>query len=195
MNIQNSILAYLRTHGSVNIVIAGSSCSGKTTMAKDIFTKFSPKYSVTVITQDDYFKDLKDIPRTRDGYLTDSLYAFHSEEFKQDVKTLLIDGSTLVPSYDITTNSRVCKEKIAYAGRINIFEGLHTIELLKDLPYCVKVFLDTNIDTCLHRRIERDTSKFGVPEQRIREHWNLCIRPMYETFILPQKQLADIIIN
>ena len=195
MNVYEEIEKHLQSHSMVNIVIAGITCSGKTTLANAIREFFSDKYAIAIVSQDDYFKNLPDIPRTREGYLTDSIDAFHTTEFKHDVQQLLQNGVVTMPRYDVATNTRICKNKIVRVGKVNVFEGLHTIHLLKDLDDCINVFVDTEIETCLERRIARDTSKFGVPEARIRHYWDDCIKPMCERFIFPQKVYADIIIS
>ena len=194
-NLYEKIEKYLQSHGMVNIVISGTTCSGKTTLANAIRGYFSDKYAVAIVHQDDYFKDLLDIPRGRWGYLADSIDAFWTEEFKHDVNLLLQNGVAIVPKYDIATNTRIAKSKIVRGGKINIFEGLHTIHILKGLDDCVTIYLDTGIETCLERRIERDTLKYGIPEERIREYWDDCIIPMCERFVFPQKAYADIIIS
>lgn len=195
MNVQEAISKYLLSYDTVNVVIAGITCSGKTTLANNIQNHFSDRYSVTLVAQDDYFKNLPDIPQIREGYLTDSIDAFHAIEFKHDVQSLITYGFATMPRYDIATNTRVSKNKIIRTGIINVFEGLHTIELLGKLDNSIKIFLDTDIDVCLKRRIARDTSKFGIPEVRIRQYWNDCITPMCEKFIFPQKEFADITID
>ena len=195
MNLYEEIEKHLQSHSTVNIVIAGITCSGKTTLANAIRKYFSGKYVVAIVSQDDYFKNLPDIPRAREGYLTDSIDAFHTTEFKHDVQQLLQNGVVTMPRYDVATNTRICKNKIVRVGKVNVFEGLHTIHLLKELDDCINVFADTEIETCLERRIARDTSKFGVPEARIRQYWDDCIKPMCERFIFPQKAYADIIIS
>ena len=195
MNLYEEIDTYLQTHITVNIVIAGVTCSGKTTLTNAIQKYYSDKFVVAVVRQDDYFKNLSDIPSSKDGYLTDSLYAFHTDEFTNDIKQLLLDRVVFVPRYDVATNTRISKSKIVRSGTINIFEGLHTIHLLKELKNCITIFVDTELTTCLERRIARDTEKYGIPEVRIREYWNDCIIPMSERFILTQKKDADIIIS
>ena len=195
MNVYEEIEKHLLSHNTVNVVIAGSTCSGKTTLANTIRKYFSDNYVVAIVSQDDYFKNLPDIPRVREGYLTYSIDAFHTTEFKHDVQLLLQNGVVTMPRYDVATNTRICKNKIVRAGKINVFEGLHTIHLLKELEDCINIFVDTEIATCLERRIARDTSKFGVPETRIRQYWDDCIKPMCERFIFPQKAFADIIIS
>jgi uridine kinase len=195
MNIQEEISKFLISHDTVNVLLSGTTCSGKTTLANSLKKSFQDRYQVTIVAQDDYFKNPPDVPKTKEGYLADSIEAFLTDEFKQDVQKLLTDGVAIMPRYDITTNTRISKNKIVRAGNINIFEGLHTIYLLGDLDNCIKVFLDTDIDVCVQRRIARDTSNFGVPEARILKYWNDCVKPMCEQFVFPQKKYADIIIN
>ncbi len=195
MSIYEEIEKHLQNHSMANIAIAGITCSGKTTLANSIRKYFSDKYAVTIVSQDDYFKNLPDIPRTREGYLTDSVNAFWTSEFQHDVQQLLQNGVVVMPRYDVATNTRISKNKIVRVGKINVFEGLHTIHLLKELDDHISVFVDTEIETCLERRIARDTTSFGVPEVRIRQYWDDCIKPMCERFIFPQKSYADIIIS
>ena len=195
MNINEWIKNVLRKHGRVNVIISGTTCAGKTTLAKGISDYYRNEYSTKIISQDDYFKNLPDIPRSLDGYLTDSIEAFHTTEFKRNVELLQRIGFVLMPYYDISTNTRTSQRKRVTIGDINVFEGLHTIQLLKNLDKSIKIYIDTDIETCLKRRIERDTSKYGIPEERIREYWKDCIVPMCEKYIYPQKEIADIIIK
>lgn len=195
MELMQEIDDYLKIHPRVNILIAGSSCSGKTTLANKIFKCLSNKYTVTIISQDDYFKDILYIPKIRKGYLIDSINAFHIDEFKTDVHELLTGNVVKMPRYDIATNTRMSKDKIVKLSRINIFEGLHVISLLDNIDNCLKIYLDTNIDICLKRRIDRDSVKYGIPGEIIKSNWDQCIIPMFKLYILPQKEYADIIIN
>lgn len=191
----NMINKHLELYGSANIIIAGQTCSGKTTLANEIQEHFSDKYSVAIVSQDDYFKNLENIPHSPGGYLTDSIDAFWIAEFRDDVNTLLKDSVVSMPKYDIATNTRISKDKVVRAGQINIFEGLHTIRILHDLKNAINIFVDTDIDVCLNRRIARDTSKYGIPEHIIRPYWHRCIMPMCEKYIFPQIDYADITIN
>ncbi len=188
-------LETLMWQSRVNVIISGSTCSGKTTLSSRILSHFADKYLVTTVCQDSYFKNLPDIPRLNGRCLTDSIDAFHVSEFKSDVQLLLTNGICFMPIYDISKNTRVCKDMVVRAGKINIFEGLHTISLLPNIGNSIKIFVDTDIDTCLKRRIERDSQRFNVPKEKIRLHWKECIVPMYERYIIPQKQLAVVVIN
>lgn len=195
MNIKEEIINYLKNHEMVNVIIAGSTCSGKTTLANEIRNYFSDTYAVTIVSQDDYFKDLPEIPRIREGYLTDSINAFHTIEFQEDVQKLVQNAVVMMPKYDIASNTRISKNKIVRCGKINIFEGLHTISLLGHMDNSIKIFIDTDIDICIKRRIARDTFKYGIPEERILQYWYDCESPMCKEYIFPQKKLADIVIK
>lgn len=171
----------------MNIVISGMSCSGKSTFA-DEFKNFLH------FEEDWYFKDKKDIPCVRSGYLFDSINAFNVSELKSDVDKLLRDGSVLVPNYDVVNNRRIDKNSVVYKEDINVFEGLHMISILKDLGDTVSVFLDTDLDLCLKRRIERD-KKYGISEDVIVSYFRDVMIPMYECYILPQKKYSDYVIK
>lgn len=193
--LQKEIRCFLQSHDKINIIIAGSTCSGKTTLANEIRNSFQGEEAVTIVAQDDYFKDIYNIPRGKVGYLTDSIEAFHGKEFTQDVAKLLQDGVVWMPRYDIKSNTRISKNKIVRASKINVIEGLHTITLLGQIPHSVTIFVDTRIEVCLNRRIARDTVQYKIPEAVIREHWKKCIIPMYQRDILPQKETANWILT
>lgn len=195
MDIKLEIQQYLKKYSRVNIILAGITCSGKTTLANQLRRFLEKEYTVTIVSQDDYFKNLPAIPRTRGGYLTDSIEAFHTLEFQQDVQLLFQNKVVMMPRYAMASNTRISKNKIVRLGQVNIFEGLHTISLLRGLENSIKLYVDTNPNLCLKRRIARDTSKYGIPEARIREYWRECIQPMCKQFIFPQKQEADILLT
>ena len=171
----------------MNIIISGISCSGKTTISNEIPNSLH-------FEQDWYFKDKKEIPLTRKGYLFDSPNAFHMSEFKNDVENLLEYGTILIPSYDIKTNNRISKTIKVSTKNINIFEGLHTINELKHIRDSIKVFMDTPLEECLKRRIQRDTM-YGISEQEIIRYFYEVMLPMYKSYIEPQKEYADFIIK
>ncbi len=193
MDIYREVSRYLDHHGGVNIVIAGQTCSGKTTLANRLRDCFCNTYSVTIVSQDDYFKNIDDIPFNENGYLMECPDAFHVSEFTHDVHIMLYKSITTMPRYDISTNTRIDKQKFVRAGQVNIFEGLHTIDLLS-LNNSIKIYLDTDIDVCLKRRIERDTKLLNVSEKQVIDYWNNCIQPTSTEFIHPQINKADFVL-
>lgn len=193
----------LLANGVANVVISGMTCSGKTTLANHIKDVFSGKYTVSILSQDDYFKNLEAIPKSNVGYHMDSTEAFYAEDFVHDSIIFFSGGSVIAPIYDIVNNKRVVgRGKVIYGANVNIVEGLHAIGLLHDKwtmnggkKHFENVFLEVDPKVCLRRRIERDTQKYNVPEWIIQQAWNECIIPLSEKYILPQKKYADTIIS
>lgn len=174
----------------MNIIISGMTCSGKTTLSNYL----SKEYNMTHFEEDWYFKDKKDIPLSRKGYLMDLPSAFNIEEFASDAKTLIEKKEVIVPTYDVLANKRVDKSRVIRTNGNIIFEGLHTIDVLKDLRDTLKVFIEVDKDISLKRRIERDR-KYGISEEKIRRYFNDAILNIYRTHIEPQKKDADIILD
>lgn len=195
MDIYERIENQIKCDFHANVLIAGQSCSGKTTLANEIREHFKNKYSTTIICQDDYFKNLSYIPVVREGYLMDVPDAFCIEELQHDVQFLLQYGSVNIPVYDIATNTRTHKHKLVTSGQITIIEGLHTLHIFRDAKNFIKVYVDTDPEVCLSRRITRDTNNLDVSAKRVRMYWEDCIQPMSERFIFNQKDFADIIIR
>ena len=176
----------------MNIVIAGATCSGKSTLALELSNTYS---DVCIMPQDNYFKDLKDIPIYRDRYLMDSLNSFHYDEYYQDSNELISNSQVLIPRYDINENKRISKDLLILKKNLIIFEGLHAISILSSIPDSLKIYLDIDLDTCLARRIKRDSAEYGILPEVIEEHFKATIIPMYNEYIRKQKEKADIVIR
>ncbi|MGE5474568.1 MAG: uridine kinase family protein [Ignavibacteriales bacterium] len=194
MKLIDRIVLTARQNGIINVVIAGGTCSGKSTLAETIKSQLSGNFSIGVLEQDNYFKNLEDFPRGEYGYLPDSLYAFHTQEFRDDAGNLINLGSIFTPRYDKETNRRTAKDVPVKRGEINVFEGLHTISLLKDLDNCLRVFLDTDLKVCMERRIARDTRLYGIQKELVVKFFEREILPMHKEFVSPQKAYADLVI-
>jgi len=178
-----------------NIIIAGCSCSGKTTLTKEIEGAYK-NIQMGIMHQDNYFKNLVDMPHVREGVLADDIEAFYVKEFTTDVKQLLTTGKTNTPLYDLATNTRINKESIVNKGQINIFEGLHAILALSNEDIkSLKIYLNISNEECLNRRIKRDLINWGIPENKVRDYWKRCIEPTSTRCILPQLIYANIVID
>ena len=184
---------YLARNNEINLIIAGSTCSGKTTLTKKIIDTYK---DVSTIPQDAYFKNLQQIPTSRIGRLYDSVNAFLIDEYQKDVTNMCEGKTVYIPDYEVVTNTQ--KERYAFERRkkkINIFEGLHTITLLDSIQPSVKVFVNTPRHICLDRRIKRDCAKYPVDGEFVYRFWSENIWPLTELYVLPQKDKADIIIE
>ena len=178
------------------IFIAGPTCSGKTTLSHTLENYFWDKhYSVNIIREDDYFKDLKNMPRSRKGYMTDSMDAFHTDEMKEDVKSYIKNGRVELPIYDVAKNKRIVSKQYIVKSNVTIVEGLHVISLFHGKIDGIFIYMDTPIDVCLERRLKRDTMLYHIPRARIEEHFKDCIMPSYEKEILPQSKKHGVILR
>ena len=177
------------------IFIAGPTCSGKTTLSHTLENYFWEKFhTVNIIKEDDYFKDIYDMPRNSKGYLTDSKEAFYLNELHDDVMKYIKNGRVELPMYDIAMNRRLGVKQYITKSNITIVEGLHTISLFYGLLDSVYIYMDTSLEVCLERRIRRDRTKYHIPEQKVRDHFYDCILPSYEKDIRPQREYDEVIL-
>lgn len=198
INIPMQVIAYINDQigktKNANIVIAGCSCSGKTTLANELFERLNCNaIQVNIIHEDSYFKNLKDLPRSEQGVLADSIDAFHVEEFVEAATSLVYTDIVYIPDYDLSTNKR----KSSYTKmeksdiNVNVFEGLHSIKLLNNKFECMKIFMNISLQTCLQRRIDRDKRDWNIPKRSVEMYWKTCIEPVSINEILPQKEMAN----
>ncbi len=177
------------------ILIAGLSCSGKTTLARKLKAELA-QYELLLLCQDSWFKDLPDIPRGPNGYRNlETTEAFHTEEFRRAVMSLASGAQARVPRYDVSRNIRTGEDTVGSSPLV-IVEGLHTVLLLSGvLEHRYSIFVDTPPRLCLERRIRRDTAQFGIPEEKVRSFFSEAVYPFYLPYIEPQRSLADELIT
>lgn len=182
------------------ICIAGASCSGKSTLARNIKDNFTSN-NPCIICQDDWFKNIEDIPKDDNGYYNfETEDAFHKEEFLNDVTSLIANGSMNKPKYNIQTNQRVDKIEVVQKSPLIILEGLHTIlwidEILgkceiDDRVNLIKVWVDSDKNICSIRRAERDIKFINRDMNFLMNHYNNVIYLHYEDYISLQLSLLS----
>lgn len=177
------------------IGIAGGSGSGKTSVTSKILKNLEG-YSVALIEQDYYYKDQTHLSfeeRLKTNY--DHPFAFDNDLLIQNL-TDLRDGKTVkVPTYDYTIHTR-SEKTITFAPKdVIIVEGIFALENqeLRDLMD-VKIFVDTDADLRILRRMMRDIEERGRTMESVIEQYLTVVRPMHNQFIEPTKKYADIII-
>ncbi len=177
------------------IGIAGGSGSGKTTVVKKII-KSLPKDSVSVISQDAYYKDnghLSPEERAKINFDHPS-----SIEFNLLIKHLdsLKEGNAIeMPIYSYLTCARAKETVTVYPKKVIIVEGILilTSPRMRD-RMDIKVFVDADGDDRLMRIIWRDLEERGRSFQQVLEHYENFVKPMHLQFIEPTKRYADIIV-
>ncbi|SFU87263.1 uridine kinase [Butyrivibrio sp. INlla21] len=174
--------------------IAGGTASGKTTIVRKIKESFGD--DIVVINHDSYYKahnDLSYEDRTRLNY--DHPDAFDTERMIEDVKKLKNNEEVDIPIYDFSIHNRVDATVHIIPKNVIILEGILVLENkeLRDLMD-IKVFVDTDADERLMRRIIRDMSERARSIESILTQYRDTVKPMHEQFIEPSKKYADIII-
>jgi uridine kinase len=177
------------------IGIAGGSGSGKTLVAKRIFDELGSD-KVIIIQQDSYYRDLGHLSlEERKKQNFDHPDSFDHEFLIRQLKDLLAGKSVDQPVYDYTIHSRRKETKRIGEHIVIVLEGiliLHDPELRKLMD--IKVYVDTDDDVRLIRRIRRDVNERSRSLDSILDQYENSVRPMQLQFIEPTKRYADIII-
>lgn len=177
------------------IGITGGTGSGKSTVARAIYESL-PKNNIAIIEQDSYYKDQSHITeeeRTNTNY--DHPFAFDTDLLVSHLKDLLNNKPIDKPLYDFTIHNRK-KETVRIQPKdIIILEGiliLDSPEIRKLLD--IKIFVDTDADVRIIRRIVRDMRDRGRSLESVIKQYTEVVKPMHYEFIEPTKRYADIII-
>ncbi|QGH35053.1 uridine kinase [Gracilibacillus salitolerans] len=179
----------------VIIGVAGGSGSGKTSVTKAIQNRFADQ-SVLVIEQDYYYKDQSEVPmeeRLQTNY--DHPLAFDNDLLIEHIKELLKQQPVEKPVYDYTMHTRSDdvipmepKDVIIIEG-ILILDDARLMELMD-----IKVFVDTDADLRIIRRLLRDINERGRSIDSVINQYIQTVRPAHLQFIEPTKRYADVII-
>ena len=178
----------------ITIGIAGGTGSGKTTITKRIMKEFGN--DVSVLYHDNYYKrhdELSYAERTKLNY--DHPNAFDTDLLVQHLEALRRGESVECPVYDYTVHNRSDKTITVRPAKVVVVEGILIFaepELCKRMD--VKIFVDTDADVRILRRIVRDTRDRGRDLESIVSQYLATVKPMHEMFVEPSKRNADIII-
>ena len=181
--------------GSVmTIGIAGGTGSGKTTITRRLLQKFSS--NVSVIYHDNYYKAHNDLNYEQRSLLNyDCPDAFDTELMLRDLKRLRAGEAIRCPVYDYTIHNRSDKTVLVKPSPVVIVEG---ILILQDPRLCelldIKIFVDTDADVRILRRIVRDVRDRGRRLESVVDQYLTTVKPMHEMYVEPSKRNADIII-
>ncbi|XP_061097912.1 uridine-cytidine kinase-like 1 isoform X1 [Conger conger] len=179
------------------IGLCGGSASGKTTVANKIIEALDVPW-VVLLSMDSFYKVLSKEAQelaARNEYNFDHPDAFDFELLVTVLRKLKKGKSIKVPVYDFTTHSRRKEWKTVYGANVVIFEGILAFankELLKLLD--MKVFVDTDSDIRLVRRLKRDIMERGRDIGGVIKQYNKFVKPAFEQYIEPTVQVADIVV-
>ncbi|MBP7669213.1 MAG: uridine kinase [Candidatus Eisenbacteria bacterium] len=179
----------------VLIGVAGGSASGKTLVAQRITEQLGSR-KIAIIKQDSYYRNLEDLPieeRSRQNF--DHPDAFDRELLAGHMRVLLEGGAIRMPIYDFKRHLRTRRTKLVSGCQIIIVEGILILDdpLLRALMD-IKVYIDTDADIRLLRRIRRDVTERGRTLDSVIAQYESTVRPMHMQFVEPSKRYADVII-
>lgn len=177
------------------IGITGGTGSGKSTVSKEIF-KLIPEKKIIVIEQDSYYRDQSDLSfdeRIKTNY--DHPLAFDNELMIEHLKALLNNKPIRKPIYDFEKHNRKEESEFIEPKDIIVLEGILILaeKEVRDL-LDIKIFVDTDSDVRVIRRILRDLKDRGRTLDSVILQYMDTVRPAHLQFIEPTKRYADIII-
>lgn len=184
-----------RENKPVIIGVTGGSGSGKTTVSRAIFEQLHG-HSLLMLQEDSYYNDQSDMPfeeRIKTNY--DHPNAFDTELLVKQLKDLLDWETIEKPIYDYTEHTRSSEVEKVEPKEVIILEGILVLNdpALRDLMD-IKIFVDTDDDIRIIRRIQRDIEERGRSLQSVIDQYKSTVKPMYHQFIEPTKRYADIIV-
>lgn len=177
------------------IGVAGASGSGKSSVSKRILEIFS-EMSILVLQQDFYYKDQTHLPfeeRLKTNY--DHPLAFDNDLFIEHLEKLMKSETIDKPVYDFANHTRSTETIHQEPRDVIIVEGILILDdkRVRDL-LDIKIYVDTDSDICLARRILRDINERGRTVDSVINQYVEVVKPMFHQFVEPTKRYADIII-
>ena len=176
------------------IGIAGGSGSGKTTLMKNLLKEFGDV--TTVISHDNYYKRHDELTyEERCGLNYDEPAAFETDLMVKQLEQLRAGQAIACPVYDFTIHNRSDETTTISPARVIIVEGIlifadPDLRALMD----IRIFVDTDADVRLCRRIKRDVNKRGRSLESVLMQYQQTVKPMHEKYVEPSKRHAHIIV-
>ena len=176
------------------IGIAGGSGSGKTTLMKNLVAQFSQE--VTVISHDNYYKRHDELTYEQRCCINyDEPDAFETDLMAKHLDLLRQGQAINCPVYDYTVHNRSDETLRIVPKRVIIVEGILIFadEALRELMD-IRIFVDTDADIRLCRRIKRDVNKRGRSLESVLTQYQQTVKPMHEKYVEPSKKYANLVV-
>jgi len=178
------------------IGIAGGSASGKTSIAHRLKTGFESSKSVLILRQDDYYNDqchMSMEERLKVNY--DHPLAFDTDLLVTHLSMLKAGMSIQKPTYDFIAYTRSDQIENVEPCDVIVVEGLFILEEPRIRSLCdIKLYVETDTDIRLIRRLRRDVRDRGRSLENVIEQYLTTVKDMHDQFIEPSKKYADVII-
>ena len=174
--------------------IAGGSGSGKTTLMKNLVQIFGE--NVTVLSHDNYYKRHDEMTYEERCLINyDEPAAFENDLMVEHLRLLKTGQSIQCPVYDYTVHNRSNETTLVVPKRVIIVEGILIFadEQLRELMD-IRIFVDTDADIRLCRRIKRDVNKRGRTLESVLMQYQQTVKPMHEKYVEPSKRFANLVV-
>jgi uridine kinase len=176
------------------IIIAGPSASGKTHLIEWLYKRYHRV--ISVVCADNYYFKQDEIPledRLKQNY--DHPDALDWPLIEQHLIQLSKGQPVQCPRYCFVTCTRIQPPIIIQPKPIILLDGLLALAMPKIRALAdLKIYLDTPLDLCIARRIKRDVATRGRNPEQVIDQYLTKVRPMYQEFIKPSREHADIIL-
>lgn len=181
--------------GNILVIgIAGGSGSGKTTLMKNLVERFGD--SVTVLSHDNYYKRHDELTYEERCLINyDEPAAFETELMAAHLDSLRQGQAIDCPVYDYTVHNRSDETVRIESRPVIIVEGILIFadEALRELMD-IRIFVDTDADVRLCRRIKRDVNKRGRTLESVLTQYQQTVKPMHEKYVEPSKKHANLVV-
>ncbi|XP_035245551.1 uridine-cytidine kinase 1 [Anguilla anguilla] len=190
-------------HRPFLIGVSGGTASGKSTVCAKIMELLGQnkvdhrQRKVVIVSQDSFYRVLTSDQKAKalkGQYNFDHPDAFDNELMYQTLKDIVEGKVVEVPTYDFVTHSRLQERITVYPADVVLFEGILVFytQNVRDM-FHMKLFVDTDSDVRLSRRVLRDMKR-GRDLEQILSQYTTFVKPAFEEFCLPTKKYADVII-
>jgi uridine kinase len=175
--------------------VAGGSGSGKSTVVKEVCRILGAGIT-SVLHHDSYYRDLTHLPfEARVAVNFDHPDALETGLMVEHLRALLRGVPAEIPTYDFSTHTRARETELLHPTPVVVVDGILVLAdpRLRD-TMDLKVFVDTESDIRLLRRIRRDVVKRGRTADSVIAQWETTVRPMHLEFVEPSKRFADLVV-
>ena len=176
------------------VAVIGASGSGKTRLVK---TLVSSSARFTVLRVDDYYRGLDHLDfASRDRVNFDHPDAIEFERLAVDLTALRAGKAIAAPIYDFSRHTRASATRTVNSADIIVLEGvLAMADLATRALVDYLVFVNSSLDICLARRVARDATERGRSEASVIDFWESRAMPMFEQFVAPWREEADLVVS
>ncbi|MEX0965877.1 MAG: uridine-cytidine kinase [Bacteroidia bacterium] len=185
-----------KTQSTYLIGIAGGSASGKTYLLQQLRERF-PETDLGIISQDDYYRPLQEQPKDEKNEVNFDLpEGIDVQKFRNDLQALHQGKTITVQEYTFNNPEARPVAKVLQPAPVIVVEGLFIFyfpEIMRQLD--LKVFLDAREDIRLSRRLRRDMTERGIPEETVMYQWDYHVVPAYRRYLLPYREECDLIVT